>query len=402
MVAARFSWDGICRQYREIFLRCMQRSLSIVIATPLMPPDLGGVGQYALNLAQEFSRRGHAVSVVSYARDPARMPKIRHTSARYVSLRYPTGLRHVMFFLTLLRSMRRADAALVLDQFSAGLPAALACAIARIPYVTRMEGDFLWESYVERTRRDVTLADFWRAAPNLTVKERLIRRVVRWVLWRASRIAFSSRWRKEMVESSIPVIAKKSLIIGNAWPSLENQAAHAGDRKKIILWAGRMLYVKNLHRLMRVFAGLGKTGYELHLVGEGPEEARLKKTAQSLDGVAIRFFPPMAHGDLLTKMASSAFVVLPSLSDVGPNIIADAIATRTPFLLTQESGYAEIFSQSGLLVHPLDERDIAEKLRILMDEKKQHEYRARLNARHEVRGWTSVADEWLRVLSDMV
>ena len=395
-VEANFSWDTVCGQYQEVFERVLERPLNIVIASPMLPPDLGGVAHYALHFAEEFLRQGHQVRVVSYAQDVGRMPKIPGVRAVYISLRYPTGIRHVLFFFAMMRRVVRSDLVLVLDQFSVGVPAVLACVIARVPYVTRMEGDFLWESYVERTRRDTTLADFWRVTPELSGKERFIRAAIRRVLTGAERIVFSSEWRKNMVVSSLPGIKEKSLIVHNVWPE-KHDAESVRKRERVILWAGRMLYLKNLDRLMHAFAALGNTGYELHLVGTGPEEERIKKTAQSLGGGRIRFLPPMSHEDMLEKIASSSCVVLPSLSDVGPALIGDAIATGTPFLMTEESGYTEFFSEIGLFVNPLDERDIAEKLRTLMDEGTQAEYRRRLAAWKGGRDWSIAAQDWMNI-----
>lgn len=398
---ARFSWDAIAEKYRGIFSAVLRSRISVLIATPMVPPDLGGVGQYALHLGEEFAARGHRVSLVSYAGPGATGRASRPVGASFpvsfVSLRLPAGLRHLMYFFKLLPAVRRSGIVLALDQFSAGAPAALACAILRVPFVTRMEGDFLWESYVERTRRDLTLADFWRIDPRLSLKERVIRAVIRRVLNRAACVVFSSGWRREMVEASLSALKERSMIIENVRPGAIRPAGSPAPRERVVLWAGRMLYLKNLDRLIRAFADLGDTGYSLHLIGEGPEAPHIKETAARAAGDRIRVFPPVSSRDLLEKMRSCAFAALPSLSEVGPNFIADAVSAGAPFLMTRESGHAEFFSGLGLPVDPLSEKDIAEKLLMLMDENAEAEYRSRIAGWQGARDWGTAAEEWVNL-----
>ena len=55
--------------------------MKILIATPLYPPDLGGPGQYAHNLEQEFKKLGHEVRVAKFS-------EVK---------RWPSGLRHLLY-----------------------------------------------------------------------------------------------------------------------------------------------------------------------------------------------------------------------------------------------------------------------------------------------------------------
>lgn len=390
---ARFSWETIKERYADIFQKWLVQPLRIVIVTPLLPPDVGGPGNYALHLGEEFVKAGHTVTMVSYRGSPDRRSQPHGIPVRFIPLGYATGLRHLLFFLAILRKAYRSDVVFALDQFSAGLPAAIACMFSSTPYVTRMEGDFLWESYVARTRRDITLASFYRNPPQRSLKERLIFLTTRWVARRAARVVYSSGWRKEMVERAMPGVRRKGAIIANVWPSRTPPHPDA-PRAKVIIWAGRMIYLKNLHRLIRAFFAINNPEYELHLTGEGPEQEALEKITAEADSPRVRFFPPMPHADIIEKIAASAFLALPSLSDVGPNVIADAISTGTPFLLTQESGSAEYVREYGVLVDPLDQEDIASKMRLLMDDAIRARYASRIAARSTSRSWREAAEEW--------
>ncbi len=401
MVEERFSWDGIARRYAEIFDGRLSQAPAITIATPLLPPDLGGVGYYARHLAEEFAARGWRVSIVSYAGAGVRKNLDSGIRTTLVSLCYPTLIRHILFFAAMLRRTRGSDVILALDQFSAGFPAMAAARCRGIPYVTRMEGDFLWESYVERRHCDITLSDFWRGVRRLTLKERLIRRGIEEVLHRAARVTFSSQWRMKMLDGAFPFLAEKSVIIRNVWPAVSSGKMREERRENIVLWAGRMIYLKNLDRLIRAFVRL-ESGYELHLIGAGPERAHIEEFARGMKQGAIHVFGPVGHEELRRRMASAAMVVLPSFSDVGPNLIADAMAARTPFILTRESGYVEHLGACALLVDPLSEDDIAEKLRTLADARTREEYRARMDGCVPERNWKDAAEEWMNLFSEVV
>lgn len=403
MVEERFSWDKIANQYERVFLRYLvqdkyeakSRRLNIVIATPLYPPQLGGPALYAKHLCEEFRKLRHKVEVFSFGK----------------FLRYPTAIRHFFYFLALMRHILKCDIVLSLDYISVGLPAAIASKIAEKPFMIRVEGDFLWERFVERTRRDITLQEFYLHPPRLSVKERVIKKVSSWVMQSASRLIFSSEWRRKMVIKAYNIPRKKTAIVHNVWVAAQNTPLlKHGSGLRVILWAGRMLYLKNLHRLISAFQKVNDGSWKLYLIGDGPEKENLKLKVESLDlQDSVNFFEPMPHEELLKQLQNSEIFVLPSLSEVGPNVISDAASTGTPFLMTRETGYVEYVGDAVILINPLDEGDIAEKLKFLMNNgnrKKQKEMLRKLNflllEGKFPRGWKEAAEEWIYIFRNQL
>lgn len=385
IIEERFSWDGIAQKYAHIFYRGLSsienRPTRVLIATPLYPPQLGGPAIYADNLAREFQSMGHRVLVRPFGG----------------FLRWPVLVRHFLYFFSLWRDARKSDLIFALDYFSVGFPAAAAAIILRKPLVLRLEGDFLWEKFVERARKDVTLPIFYSKLQPLSRKERVIRSLSGWAMRRASRVVFSSEWRRKMVIGVYGIPEEKTAIIRNARSDYRGRTPSS----RIVLWAGRMLYLKNLYRLIRAFSRINDGAWELHLVGDGPEKGRLEKFLREEKIKQVYIFPAIPRAKLLEKISSAAFFVLPSLSDVGPNVIADAVAAHTPFILTKESGYAELVEDTGILVNPLSERDIAEKLKVLMKESKGREYGVKLQSFSFLKTWPEVAQEWLRLFQNI-
>ena len=381
MVEKRFGWDAISAKYENIFSSLLSvRPLSILIATPMMSPRLGGPAIYASALSEEFARRGNRVSIISFDS----------------YLRFPSGIRHVLYFFSLARHAFQTDILFSLDSTSVGVPALLVSIIFRIPLVVRVEGDFLWERYVERTHRDITLHGFYWSLPSLSLWERIIFLASRAVVRRARARVCSSEWRKTIVARATEIPPENIAIIRNVWRTSRKAGSYARRKKRVILWAGRILYLKNLRRLVRAFAAVRKNGWELCLIGDGPDQQEIKKYVKERDIPSVRFVSALSREGLLDEMASASFFILPSFSDVGPNVIVEALGAGTPCIMTKESGYAELLGESVLLIDPFDERDIQEKIQMYMDDDVLRADHARLGQRIvSSRGWREAADEWI-------
>src|SRR3989344_3352492 len=131
--------------------------MKILIATGVFPPDIGGPSQYAKNLSDEFESEGHEVSVACYSIE-------RHL---------PIGVRHFVFFIKAFYHLLWADYAIAMDTFSVGVPTIIAARLLRKKVAVRIGGDFLWESYVERTGNLITMREFYALMPKISLKEKI-------------------------------------------------------------------------------------------------------------------------------------------------------------------------------------------------------------------------------------
>lgn len=399
MVEQRFSWEAIAAAYGRLFNG--QLASRILIATPMLPPDIGGPGTFAARFAGECIRSGHTVSVLRYGtRDPHPLSGvIRQIS---ISLHAPVVLRHLRYAYAAWRMLARNDIALALDPVAVGWPLAMACRLRRKPFLIRIEGDSLWERYVSRTGEELTLRQFHDALPQLTLsrRERAWHRISRRVFSQAAGLVFSSRWREEIFRISYPLRSGPAVLILPAWPATAKRRREA-DR--VLVFAGRFVRVKNLARLIRAFAVAAGHEWRLLLIGDGPERERLLSeiSNQGLED-RVRVVPPMAHEELLKRIASAHAFVLPSLSDVSPNVILECMAAGTPFLMTRESGFHEALKDIGLFVRPLDEQDIAVALRQLCDPAVYGTLVKRLAGFRGARSWEAVASDWLKLIAEYV
>jgi glycosyltransferase involved in cell wall biosynthesis len=331
--------------------------MKIIIATGIFPPQIGGPALYAYNLRREFSKLSHDVEVVTYGK-PERL--------------LPFGLRHIYFFFRLLTRGMGADAVLSLDPLSVGLPAAVFSKIFNKKHIIRFGGDFLWESYVERTRESITLSKFYSVNKNLSWKERTVFRIIKWVL-ENSTVVTNSEWFGEIISKAYQIPLEKILTVENFYgkriPSNET-------KDKIFICATRPLYLKNIDRLKRAFA-----------------------EAQKMVPGIILDTRTSSHEELMERIKNCYAVILPSISEVNPNLIYDSIRCGKPFIVSREVGAPHKIMDLGLQVNPLDERDMCATILELCDEKKYQEISRKIAGFKFEREWSDVAKDFIKIIS---
>ena len=168
--------------------------MKILIATGIYPPDIGGPAQYARNLYQMWK---NALDAQAYPAHEVKVAAYRWERA------FPPLVRHILYFLKIMRKGWNADLILVLDTWSAAVPAMYACKFMRKKYVLRTGGDFLWETYVERTGDLVPFKDFYATRMDkLTHKEQLIFKLGGASVRNAGAAIFSTEWQKDIFEEA--------------------------------------------------------------------------------------------------------------------------------------------------------------------------------------------------------
>lgn len=327
--------------------------MKILVATGIYPPEVGGPSYYAKELVEALNRLGHEAKPVTYG----------------TLMRFPTGLRHLLFFFRLIPNMFWAEKIIALDTFSVALPVAVASMIFRVPFVIRTGGDFVWEQYLERTGDLVPLKDFYTNKRAFTTKEKIVLSVTRFVLRRAHLIIFSTRMQKDIWTGAYNIDQTKTRIIENAIdaPLPSEEPTH-----KNFLWYVRPTAFKNGVRLHKAFLKAKEEYPEIIL-----EEGQIPKK------------------DLLEKMKSCHAVMLPSITEISPNYILDALRFKKPFIMDKYSGLTDKLGRYGTLVDPLSEEDIARAIKELARDEGYTRAKEKVQAFSEVRTYEDIAREFL-------
>jgi glycosyltransferase involved in cell wall biosynthesis len=332
--------------------------MNIVIATGIYPPEVGGPAQFAKGTENALRALGHDVKVFKF-RDVGFLP---------------TGVRHLVFFLKVLFSLRGVDFIFSPDTFSAALPATLAAKMLGKKIIIRTGGDFLWEWYVERTGDLVLLRDFYRTRMNrLTFKERTIFYLVRCLFRSADAVIFSTAWQKGLFEEPYRVRSERAFIVENYYG---NRLPPLPPARKNFVGSARPLRWKNNARVAEAF-----------------ERARAAGAAD----VVFDDAPITGNEAFIDKIRRSYAVIVATLGDISPNTVLDAIRCGKPFIMTRESGFSEKLHDIALLVDPESVDDIAEKIRFLADDDNYRRQQDKVRQFTFTHSWEDIAREILDV-----
>ncbi|MEZ4508377.1 MAG: glycosyltransferase [Eubacteriales bacterium] len=203
-------------------------------------------------------------------------------------------------------------------------------------------------------------------------------------------------------------IRERGVVLDNPLDVNRIPARHTGERRRVVVAAGRLHEQKNFELLIRAFARFYKTHHEYSLViyGEGPERERLVKTANRL-GIAGAVELPGQSKTLLQDIADCSMFVLSSDYEGMPNVLIEAMASGLSCIATDcpIGGVRALMTDGvdGLMVPVGKERSLTDAMARLADDTELAERLGRnaMNIRTRL-DETRVAAEWGRYLESIV
>lgn len=168
-------------------------------------------------------------------------------------------------------------------------------------------------------------------------------------------------------------IRKKAVILPNPINPAFLRPRYQGTREKTVVCVGRIDRNKNQELLLRAFARCldRHPEYVLHFYGAGEEETALRTLAGELHAERNTVF----HGsvsDIPERIQRAGIFVLPSKTEGMPNALIEAMALGLACISTDCpcGGPRELIrdGENGFLVPVDDEKAMAEKLLVLMDD----------------------------------
>ncbi|MEK9184788.1 MAG: glycosyltransferase [Patescibacteria group bacterium] len=330
--------------------------MKILIVTGIYPPNIGGPAQYAKNLKEIWQKNGNKVKVLSYKFEKW----------------LPIIIRHKLFFLRTLFSLKGVDFVFGLDTFSTAWPALCAAKIWNKKMIIRTGGDFLWEGYVERTGDLVLLKNFYGISrEKWNIKEQIIFKLIRWTLRSVDILMFSTEWQRNIFVPAYEIDINKTRIVENYYGEklLSNE-----PKGKNFIAGGRPLKGKNSDRVKLAF-----------------EKAKIVNPKLIYDDTTT------SHNRFIEKIQNSYAVILASLSDISPNTILDAIRCNKPFILTCECGLSDKLKDIAVFVDPENVDDITEKILWLSDSTNYEEYKNKIKAFNFTHSWEEIGKEIIKI-----
>ncbi len=135
-------------------------------------------------------------------------------------------------------------------------------------------------------------------------------------------------------------------------------------RKQQAIFAGAMMPSKGVHLLLEAWSLAGLAGFELLLIGDGPERKPLEQKFAHLDNIA--WCGRLERPQILERMAESRVLVFPSLAyENCPMVVLEALSVATPVVSANHSSLAAIIEhkREGLLFQTGDAQALASALR---------------------------------------
>src|SRR3989338_140079 len=365
--------------------------MRILIATGIYPPDVGGPATHSKKLAEEFSKMGWEVRIISYG-NPSDLRVVG------ISRKIPFGLRHLFYFLTCLRLAMKSDLIFAQDAAAAGLPALLAAKILGKKFFVRIGGDLLWERVAGKGKTVLSFTEYYRNSQYLADRPALFR-LIRYVLRGAEKVIVVAPFLKEVYEKYYGVPGEKIKVILNPVELGNFSTNFSGEGDPVILFTGRFVAYKNLKFLLRVFDGVRQkiSRGRLILTGDGPEKEELIKFSKSLLSTAyIKILPSLSREKLLEKIKEAAVCVGPSFTEFNPNFILECLSAGKPSLLSNENGLS-VRLPDEFLFDPKNEQELEEKIiKLLQPEGFRREVSA-FSILPPGPNWQKVVEEYLKL-----
>lgn len=316
----------------------------VLIATPLYPPQIGGPATHVTLMEKELPKVGFSFDVLPYA------------SVR----RYPKGISHMLYFLSVWRKGRRADVIYVLDALSVGFPVYLASKFLKIPYVLRLGGDQAWEQGIQRFGIDATL-DEYLSQKSVPFVIACMRRLQTRVAKGAYAVVAPSLYLKKVIQRW--GVDEKNIVVAYSAPE-ELPTVDAGAFRKhenirndalVISSIGRLVPWKGFKALIDAFKKFADSTENAYLLiaGDGPEKERLvSQIAQLGLESRVRLLGPLPRREIAGLLTDSDIFLLNTRYEGFSHQLIEAFMTHTPVITTAAGGNAELIEDgvNGLLV----------------------------------------------------
>lgn len=336
----------------------MEIKKRIVLAAGVYPPQIGGPAKYAKNMHDELVKIGFEVKVATYV--------FEH--------KLPPVIRHLWYFGKLLFMLRGADTVIAFDTLSTGVPAVLASKILRKKCVVRIGGDFLWETHVEATGTPIPLPKLYEQKKAWPLRNKVVYILTNFLFKFADRLVFNSLWQKDLFLKNYKLSSEKSFVIKNVFSPGQDSLS---PQKKNFLWAGRPIVLKNIENFKKAFS-----------------EAQKENPLISLDIIT-----DMPREELMEKIKNCYAIVLPSYSDVAPNLVIEGVERGKFFVCTKYTSLITEFPDCGVFVDPESIEDMKKGILELVNDSVYQEKISCIKEKKDAHSFADITREFLTLFS---
>lgn len=340
----------------------MSDSLDLVLAPGIFPPDSGGPATFAVTLGTRLLARGHEVTVITTGTAPEGFD----ADYPFEVVRLPRDdflpVKYIRQLGRLVRELRVREPDVVLTN-AFELQGVTAARLAGVPVVSKIVGDRAWER--ARYRHGITdhIETFQTRNYGLRISAYKLLRTL--PVRHATHIVTPSEYLREIVCSWGVDEANTSVIYNSIDP--ETAPRTLEEREPRIVTVGRLTDWKGIDGVIEAFETVAaeRPAAELSIIGDGPKRSELETIAEETTAAdRITFHGRVPHTDVLDIMSKSSVFVLNSDYEGLPHVVLEAMACRTPAVVSNEGGNTEVVrdGETGFIVHQGDVNAIADRI----------------------------------------
>ena len=286
------------------------------------------------DVAEQLQAKAHTVDIITYGEQAEGQPSVTRVSRSGNSL-----MRYVRMCKAIRAQVKPETIIVATDVFSIGIPTRLALIGKKNQFVLRLGGEWAWEDVVTKGRYIGTLRNFWKQ--HAGIRMWLQRKNYQWITKRAKTIFVTSSFLGDILSQFVGV-PKNKIHLAENQSSFESHT-HPFDSSKPLrlLYIGRFAPVKNVVFLTRILLACEQAGlsFSATLIGDGPDLSSIRYLLRESKRITVR--PPVDREGVAQAFAEHDACLLPSLSDICPNIVLEALASGLPCLITSEHGLAK-------------------------------------------------------------
>ncbi len=336
---------------------------TILIATGLYPPDIGGPATYSHLLSQELPRRGIGVKILSFG-GVRSLPKI---------------MRHFVYGWRVFKLSSRYSIIYAQDPVSVGLPVCLACFFARRNFILKIVGDYAWEQGSQRFGVTDLLDEFSVEFRKYPWPVKLLKLIQVGVAKRASKVIVPSNYLKKIV-SNWGINPEKIRVIYNAFnapailPDKEFLRTELKLSDKVMVSVGRLVPWKGFSLLIKLMPELISLHPDLKffIAGEGPDWDQLNKMIVD-NKMADHVFLTgrLSQLELLKLIKASDLFILNTSYEGFSHQLLEVMWCGTPIVTTNVGGNPELITngQNGLIISYNSSEEIKKAIDKILSDK---------------------------------
>lgn len=333
--------------------------MKVLIASDIFPPQSGGPATYSVTLANELTKAGDDVFIVS--QNPQSDTSI--VNCRIVMVKNKNKfLKYLEYTWLLIKNARKAEVIYAMGPVNAGLPALIASKLTGKKLIIKIVGDYAWEQGTQRFGVGDSIDDFQKKN-NYSLPVRLLQWIEKTVAKNSQAVVVPSKYLGRIVESW-GVKKEKVAVIHNEVDYIVAKPINH-ENEKWIVSVGRLTSWKGMGTLIGIMPDLLKenSNLKLKIVGDGPmmNDLKLKIKNLNLENM-VELTGNLPKEKALSYMASANIFVLNSGYEGYSHVLVEAMNQGVPVVLASRAGgNEEVVADPGLFEYN-NKAEIKEKI----------------------------------------